>query len=361
VDVCAMAAVWAAVYGPVKLARFRSAFLVPAACGFMAPAALLVMFAAVRGAPLDAMAQWTLIKPRAAMGSYWYLPLEISGWALACAVAAAPLAWITRARPKWIGVLQLAAGAAVIVLAATGRYGALMALGPLAMWLVVLPGDIRLDAFARLFIAVFGVLFILYAYPVAGAHVRLADEVLILAGVLLVSGRLAAMPRVQMLVPAVVMILLAVIGLRARAQYLALMPLDLPGATRLRLPAEEVRGLRDVTAAVRANCDFLVTIPAMPSFQYWAGLPSLTGLPYASWMAGLSDAEQESIVRQISSTTRPCIVENPQMVSFWTHNADLRDRPVMRYARSNFRELMQAQGNHLLVPAVEPAGSGKAP
>ena len=61
--------------------------------------------------------------------------------------------------------------------------------------------------------------------------------------------------------------------LRARDSYLHMELLNLPGAARLRVPSEEAQGLREITRQVKASCSLLFTVPGMPSFNLWAGMP----------------------------------------------------------------------------------------
>jgi hypothetical protein len=102
-----------------------------------------------------------------------------------------------------------------------------------------------------------------------------------------------------------------------------------------------------MVATTARSCTFLVTVPAMPSFNEWTRLPSVSGLPFANWVSAYDDSAQKRIVEQLSSAPRPCIIENPSMIGFWTHDGDMSGRPITVYTRRKLREILVAGDNHL--------------
>jgi len=203
---------------------------------------------------------------------------------------------------------------------------------------------------------------LLYIYPVAGVHVLLVDVVLVLLSMLILGdGRSywqeqlnarVTQPVRRILVPVTLCLMLAALGvvlIKARGRYFGLEPLNLPGAAALRLSGDEARGLREVAALAKESCSLLVEVPAMPSFNLWTGLPGPEGLPFANIVTGLDDDAQRSLIQLVSSTPRGCIIYNPEMVAFWTHNADVSARPIIQYMKQDFRPVLESGGNQLMV------------
>ena len=60
-------------------------------------------------------------------------------------------------------------------------------------------------------------------------------------------------------------------------------------------------------------------------------------------------SSQKSLVQEISSSARACVIYNPQMVHLWTAHSDVSGSPIMVFVRENFREAFESQGNRLEV------------
>jgi hypothetical protein len=271
--------------------------------------------------------------------------------------------------PGRVAAAQIGLGLGVALLAATNRWAALFCFATPFMWLLARPsiGDHgALKSFPRSVLALMGPLVSLYVYPVAGVHVRLVDIVLIALSALIAGEgwsyyKVAGSPRIirasRILAPVALCMMMALLAMslvKSRAHYLSLDPLELPGAAGLRLPEEDVRAFRELAAGARNSCSYLFEIPAMPSFNLWTGLPGPTGLPFANVITGLPDSEQRVLIQSLESNPRSCIVYSPEMVTFWTHNANVSARPIMQVLQRDYHTVLESQGNRLMVRNTSP-------
>jgi hypothetical protein len=125
--------------------------------------------------------------------------------------------------------------------------------------------------------------------------------------------------------------------------------LNLPGAHRLHLNDGEGAGLRRVVDRARASCGMLLTAPGMPTFNFWTGLPGPAGAGAGNWVTGLSDENQEKVVREAAQEPKLCVIYNKEMVDMWTHGKDVSSKPLIRFIRENFRPDVEGRGNVLMV------------
>ena len=78
----------------------------------------------------------------------------------------------------------------------------------------------------------------------------------------------------------------------------------LRGAAWLHLPAEEEERYMFVAGNVAANCDLLVTLPGMGSFNYWSGIPTPNGSNMTAWMRVFDRERQQRILDLVRSNPR---------------------------------------------------------
>lgn len=364
-EVCALLAIFVTIWPAIPDLKLDFTCAAAAACGFVVAAVALILYGLASGASIHGMVDYLVIRPRQTLGRLWYLPAWFPWWHLVSLPPGIVLAaWVRFFGPRQglIVVLKFAAAASLLLLALGTRTGALFAIGPPLLWLIILPGEsfLVIDRLGRTLVALIAVLLFTYAYPVAGVHVRLVDILLVIVAMLLLGDVVAyamahwnTASRVRIyraagLATSAVMLIYGGWALSAaRETYYSESPLGLPGSARLRLPENEVKNLRTLVAATAQSCTFLVTVPAMLSFNEWTGLPSVSGLPFANWVSAYDDSAQARIIEQLSSAARPCVIENPSMIGFWTHDADMSGRPITVYTRRKLREIMVAGNNHL--------------
>ena len=350
---------------PDEQIAFRD--IVLAAAGFAGAVFALALFAILHGSSVGAMIDWLIVKPRSAFGGAWYWAPN-SGWeAPAWAVlgfAAALAAQNRRTKPWMIAAAKLALGAAVFALAAADRTEPILFALPPFLWLLTMPQAVhpRLARFSRVLLGFTGVLIVLYAFPVAGAQVPFVAVFLIAAAaVLLADGAYWMMPRIPAraeaparwsaaaAMAAAGFFFCVISPLRAREHYWWQRPVEMPGARRLRLEQPDAEGLKRVVGAARSSCSMLLTVPGMPTFNAWTGLPAPEGAGAGNWVGPTGDAAQQRLVEQLSREPRVCVLYNAEQLAMWNHDADLSARPAVRYIRENFQPAAEGRGNVLMV------------
>jgi hypothetical protein len=131
---------------------------------------------------------------------------------------------------------------------------------------------------ARLILCWVAVLQPLQAFPISGSQLFFGTVVHLVVGVVCLAdgmrwlGSLSGMlGRRELRVSAAGILLLAVMGcsvwqLRAvRQGYAALVPVDLPGTARLRLPMKRVKLLQTLTQTLRERADTFLSVPGFSS------------------------------------------------------------------------------------------------
>jgi hypothetical protein len=338
-----------------------------AAAGFAAAALALAAFALANGSTAGAMVEWLIVKPRASIGPAWFWELTIKDrmlvWTVAglMAALAARTPWV---RPWMTATAKLVLGAGMVVLVLHDRVPYLMTAVPPFLWLLTITEDKeareRLSTFSRALLAAAGVLLMLYAYPVAGGtQINLTAVVLIAITAIAIGDAVwwlaAGLGRggrpVRWLAYAATAWMLVwfcmILPVQARDSYDATPALAVPGARRVHLP--DAAGLRRLVQIARANCTTLLTAPGMPSFNIWTGLRRPPALGGGNWVAGIDDATQEKVVREIGSEPKLCVIYNMEMVAMWNHDTDVGAKPVIRFIHGNFRTVVEARGNALMV------------
>jgi hypothetical protein len=277
-------------------------------------------------------------------------------WAVAGLIAAI-LAQTRFARPWMIPGMKLGLGFGVIVLMYLERPQFLITAVVPFLWLVMIPGG-----FSRTLMAVTGVLVVLYEFPVAGAaHVDLIAVVVIAVTAVIFAdglswltaqiGRFEAWPRrLAWAALSISLVKFCVLDpLQARRDYVNLVPLDLPGARRLHIDGGDATGLRRLVQTARASCSMLLTVPGMPSFNFWTGVPAPGGIGGGNWVTGTPDELHEQVIRQLATEPRPCVIHSKEMMDMWTHGADIESRPAIRFFRQNFHPVAEGRASVLLL------------
>ena len=120
-------------------------------------------------------------------------------------------------------------------------------------------------------------------------------------------------------------------------KYRALTPLDLPGATRLRLADPEVRVYRDITAAIERHCDTFISMPGFNSLYFWTRQDPPTGLNTGPWMTLFDSRLQQRIVDRLDGHESACVIYNRLVSEEWVQGRDIDRGPLVQYIRTSFR------------------------
>ena len=271
--------------------------------------------------------------------------------ALAAAIAVAYRSGIDRVAPTAAGLARVAAGFFTwlsLLLMPNSIF--LLAL-PLA-WVAV-RGPEQVDdpaAYSRLLLPALATLESLQAYPFAGTQLTLAAFCLIPVGAITLGDGIrqlraaGAQGRVSMraigsVAPATAAINVAILllfAITAVAGFRTNTPLGVPGAELIRLPVGSASQLRMLVATVDRECSSFVTFPGMNSFYTWTGEAPPTRLRFEVWWLFVDDATQRSIVQQLSTQPRLCVIRNQRLIDFWAGGHPVPDTPLVDFIGRQF-------------------------
>jgi hypothetical protein len=204
------------------------------------------------------------------------------------------------------------------------------------------------DCYLRLFVTSLAATQFLQGYPVAGSQISIAATPLVLWAAICVHDgaggffRLLPLgskvagdgfPKDAVLGGLVVFALMVGMfgsgSLSWRYPYAAS---RLRGAATLHFPAEEEGRYEFLAGNIAANCDLLVTLPGMGSFNYWSGVPTPNGSNMTAWMRVFDRERQQRILDLLRANPRACSVYSAPRTSMWGATAEeLAVSPLARY------------------------------
>jgi hypothetical protein len=246
-------------------------------------------------------------------------------------------------------------------------YGGLWPLG--LAWISLLPtraGAKPEMEFARRLIPALAVLESLHAFPIAGAQVQWGSFLLLpLAAISFDNGlrdladltaeRLDRSFRLAVpAVFAVVTVLVANATIReplhfTRTVYDYYQPLDLAGASRLRLDPNVVHTYRAIAREIQQRCSSFLSLPGLNSFYLWTDERPPTWLNANDWMFQLDTDRQQRIVDAVRGSKRLCLLRNEDLVgSVWAQEA-IPERPLFRFLSRGFTPLRKFGAYELLI------------
>jgi hypothetical protein len=96
--------------------------------------------------------------------------------------------------------------------------------------------------------------------------------------------------------------------------YLDSSSVGLPGTGLMRIDPTVAETLREVTQALRAQCDTFYGIPDQNSFHIFSGIPAVTGIVANAGTSGLTDEQRGQIIGDLQEKTaaneRVCILRD---------------------------------------------------
>jgi hypothetical protein len=266
-----------------------------------------------------------------------------------------------RSAAFWHGLAQLLAGSIIWLSAAR-----VLPLSPFVVSLPLLwvpfstcaanssPDERRLG---KSLLAAVAVLQALHAYPVAGSQTTWATFLFIPVGAIGIAdgwrNMVAAAPRwIGTGTPrfarlttclAILMVTFTVKtavydpGRQFKAAYDDGVPLNLPGAERVRVPAAQAAMLGWLTHNLSARCKTFMTMPGLNSLYLFTHTQPPTSLSTTAWMTMFTAAQQAEMRDRFSQSPAPlCVIRNRKLVKFWTQGRDLSDNPLARYIDDQF-------------------------
>ena len=114
------------------------------------------------------------------------------------------------------------------------------------------------------------------------------------------------------------------------------LPLALPGARHLRLPAAQVDTFRWLVDELHRNCTTFFSIPGMNSLYLFAEMEPPTALTTNAWMYLLDAEQQHRVIGRLEAVDRLCVVDHPEGLKFYTRRRPLPTGPLLDYLQRGF-------------------------
>jgi hypothetical protein len=289
-------------------------------------------------------------------------PVAVVAAAMSLALAVT-CARLDRSRRTALAVwMKVALSAGVAVIPIWDR-SALIAVAPL-IWVTLI--SVRhqpstLDAFfPRAVVCTLAALYLLTAYPVSGSQRDWATILLIPATVLnLADAGATLMSRVHPGVrSAAQATLLAVVVLfycaifdptRLLSKYNALLPLNLDGATRIRLDAQQVRVYQDLVKSIGDNCNTFATVPNLMSLHFWTRKAAPDGFDSRMWITLVDHDTQRRLVENLAGHSAACVIYNHTATHTWASVGRIDPGPLINDIRQSFRTVRTIGDYELMV------------
>lgn len=313
-------------------------------------------------------------------------------WAIA-ALAVAFLAVRLR-RPEgglpsvWSGGLRILAG--VVIWLTIARI-APVALNPSSQnqlsipivlaWIAVLPPagatESQFKRFLRIFLPALAVAQALQVYPVAGSQMGIAALTFVPVGALCIADGLAVLGAWSAergrdglerfgVIATVVLIAFAVDigvnaivrpGINSISNYRHNTALPFPGATNLRLPADQVQQYAAMVDALHEHgCTDFIGYPNINSMYLWSGIEPPAPAAPGVWLEALDSERQQRIVNELRASKHPCVVRSEPRAALWLSGREVPDRPLVRYIFSDFKPVETVGEFEFLLP--KPSATG---
>ncbi len=281
--------------------------------------------------------------------------------------------------PRWrlaVGAGRVLLGVAILVSLADGRVfdpfddltRPFVVAGPFAWVAVLAPPSSRLQAgFIRMLVVALAVLQPLHAFPVPGTQLAWGQVLFVVVACLCLAdgaGELASSELVDRSRRALANVLAAagVLGLvgwvalgplqsygdLASGAYGSRVPLDLPGASRVRGSPDQVANLHALVDGLRERCETFLTLPGLNSLYLYTGEPPPAALN-GPWTYFFDDHDQRAVVERVRNIDRLCVVENRRLQHFWAgFSGKVEPRPLVDYIDRNFEPTSDFDGYLLL-------------
>jgi hypothetical protein len=340
----------------------RKMFLMAGCFTATLAAILLVMVAG--GSSLSAIADGVLFQ-HLKFGDDFYQPAPVQRfaayWACLSLLTAAAFLWLKYRWPaiaeRASTVLKIGFGIAIIGCSLAGytyylNHFVLISFATPFLWIFLTggPPDAKGQVIARTSLVFTATLMTLQIFPIAGTQLAYGTFLMILIGVVSLHDGLSRVPsvhdlrfgrRVRIASTAIAAITLAgfcIYWARENAvRYYSQTPLDLPGASLVRLPAKDAELYNYLVANLNDKCDSFVTMPGFYSLYFWTRKDPPTALNATAWMSLLSDSQQAAIVEKIRPVPRLCAVYHPQQTRNGSRNRDLSEMPLSAFIFENMQ------------------------
>ena len=131
-----------------------------------------------------------------------------------------------------------------------------------------------------------------------------------------------------------------------------LMPLSLPGASRISLPSQQAKSIQEITQWLRVNCDTFYGLPGFNSYYIFTGqdVPGrATG--GGAWMNLLNTKEQDAVLTDMTSKPRhrQCALRDEEVLGFWQQGRSLPSSHLIDYLLNEFKPVLRIGTTELLL------------
>ena len=198
-----------------------------------------------------------------------------------------------------------------------------------------------LGPYLRLLVPILAVVESLQAYPIAGTQLSMAALDLVPVGAITLGDGIrqlqvgdVAAKAVGSVAPAALAINIVVFlffALTAAAGFRSGVPMGLPGAQSIRLPAQQTASLRQLVAATDKECSTFITFPGMNSFYIWTAKDPPTPVRVEVWWLVLGSNEQQALVQQLAATPGLCVIKNQRVIDMWAAGHEVPRRPLVEF------------------------------
>jgi hypothetical protein len=263
--------------------------------------------------------------------------------------------------------LKLALGVGVFIPLFVYR-PALISIAPL-LWVTLVPSrpePWRVEAlFPRAVVCLLAALYLLIAYPVNGTQQAWATILLIPIAILNLADAwrvlaLRVQPGVRRATQAAILAIVIVAyfaifdPVALFAKHRALSPLNLHGATRIRLDAQQVRVYQDLVKSIGDNCNTFATVPNFMSLHFWTRRAPPDGFDSKMWIILVDRETQRRLIGKLAAHSAACVVYNQSAADTWKSRSGIDAAPLISYIRQSFRTV-QTIGNYELLVSNERA------
>ncbi|MGE3466322.1 MAG: hypothetical protein AB7J13_05260, partial [Pyrinomonadaceae bacterium] len=231
------------------------------------------------------------------------------------------------------------------------------------LWILFLDGKDSSNPLPRTALVSAALLMTLQIFPIAGTQMAYASFLIVIIGVISLSDGIAQFWPAgagHTLGIATAMIALSVFSgiwtVRSYSRYYSHTPLDLPGATRIRLPADDVEQYRAITDWLKDNCGSFVTMPGFYSLNFWTVTDPFTTQNAPSWPTLLNDWRQAEAIEALKRSPSPCAVYNPVLTEYSLRGQALSSIPLAAYIFENFEEVDRKGDYRLMVHTGDAGG-----
>lgn len=392
VEILALAAIFVAGWRLGERTREEglTKWLIGALAGFVVAAvAIMVGILLAGSSPADVYEGMVTeaVRVRDVLTTPFPMSPAVVDWAIAALAVAFLAARLRRAEPGapsvWAGGLRILAG---VVIWMTIMRIAPIALNPSAQnqislpvvlaWIAVLPPggaeEPQFKRFGRIFLPALAVAEALQVYPVAGSQMGIAALTFVPVGAICIADGLgvvrewsAARGREGLerfgVIVAVALLALAVdLGVNAIARpginsfdtYRNETPLPFPGATAMRLPAEQVEAYEAMVNALHEHgCTDFIGYPNIDSLYLWSGIepppPDAPGV----WLEALDREKQQRIVDELRASKKPCAIRSEARAALWLSGRPAPpQRPLVRYIFGDFKPVLTVGEFEFMLP-----------